>query len=121
MKSDDENDEEDVWQQTVKWDSVIANGMVNVREDENQSDIREKLAMSLFKAFPLIGANDFDFVKVKRKEITKMNLGRGMEYGFSVLKKMAGQELLYLQMKKQFKFFLNDESSTSSEDESKKE
>ena len=34
-----------------------------------------------------LGANDFDFVKVRHKAITKLELGPGTEFNYALVKK----------------------------------
>ncbi|XP_065672015.1 uncharacterized protein LOC136089853 [Hydra vulgaris] len=53
---------------------------------------------SLHEKFPLLGSDEFDFVKVSRKKISKLNKCSNIDYSYDV-KKLAGQGLLYLQLK----------------------
>ena len=47
----------------------------------------------------MLGVNQFDFVKVRHKTVTKLELGPGTEYNYAVVKKLAGQGLLYVKVK----------------------
>ena len=83
--------DEDEDTMTIKWDSVVANGIIMATESDLEAVIRSKIKDSLKGSFPLLGPNDFDFVKVRRKQISNMSLVLGMEYSYAVVKKLAGQ------------------------------
>lgn len=74
-------------QENMKWDSVIANGMLLLNENDNEEAIRQSIKESLKSKFPMIGPNDFQFVKVRQKKISILELGPGTEYSFAVVKK----------------------------------
>lgn len=99
-------------QENMKWDSVIANGMLSVNENDNEEAIRQSIKESLSNKFPLIGSNDFEFVKVRHKKISIMELGPGTEYSFAVVKKMAGQGLLYVRIKPGFEFVYGEDGDS---------
>ena len=84
----------------MKWDSVTANGMLSINENDNEEAIRQSIEESISNKFPVIGSNDFEFVKVRKKKISPTELGPGTEYSFAVVKKMAGQGLLYVRIKR---------------------
>ena len=46
---------------------------------------------SLKAKLPLLGVKDFDFVKVRQKATSVLQVGPGTEYNYTVVKKMAGQ------------------------------
>ena len=106
---DDADDEDD--EHHLKWNSIIANGMIMAEEDDREENIRRKLKKSLVKKFEIIGENDFEFVKVRQKKITVLDLGTHMEYGYPVVKKMAGQGLLYIRIKQGYDFVYNSNYS----------
>lgn len=86
-------------QDNIKWDSVTAHGMLSLNENNNEEAIRQNIIKeSLSNNFPVIGSNDFEFVKVRQKKIPPTEQGPGTEYSFAVVKKMAGQGLLYVRM-----------------------
>ena len=90
----------------MKWDSVIATGMLSLNENDNEETIRQSIINeSLSNKFPVIGSNDFEFVTVRQKKISPMEQGPGTEYSFAVVKKMAGQGLLYVRIKRGYEFF----------------
>ena len=63
-------------QENMKWGSVIANGMLSLNENDNEEAIRQSVIKeSLSNKFPLIGSNDFEFVKVRQKKISPMEQG----------------------------------------------
>lgn len=55
-----------------------------------------------------MGMNDFEFVKVRHNAISTLQLGSGTEYSYAVVKKMAGQGLLYVKIKQGFEFIYDD-------------
>ena len=83
---DDDDEEEEP--HSLKWDSVIAEGMLILNEDDDEVSVRKKVSFALGNKFSLLGANDFEFVKVKQKRILILELGPGTEYNYPVVKKM---------------------------------
>ena len=102
-------------QENMKWDSVIANGMLLLNENDNEEAIRQSTKESLKSKFPMIGSNDFQFVKVRQKKISVLELGPGTEYSFAVVKKMAGQGVLYIRIKPGFEFLYEEDDDSSLE------
>lgn len=88
--------------QHLKWDSIIAEGMIMLSDDEKEITVRECIKDSLSKKFPLLSENDFEFVKVRYKQINSLELGPGTEFSYPVIKKMSGQGLLYVKVKQGF-------------------
>ena len=86
-------------------------GMVVLNEDDSELCVRGKIVSSLKSEYGLLGPNDFDFVKVTQKKISVLRLAEGTEYNYSVVKKLAGQGLLYIRMKKAYNFVLNESHS----------
>ena len=76
-------------------------------ECADETTIRKAVKESLTDKFPLLGVNDFEFVKVRHKAISTLQLEPGNEYNYSVVKKMAGQALVYLKVKQGFEFVYN--------------
>ncbi|CAB4021613.1 hypothetical protein AWC38_SpisGene23883 [Paramuricea clavata] len=96
----------------LKWDSVIASGMLTLHEDDNEKSIRNAIKESLAAKFPSLGDNDFDFVKVRHKAITILQLGPGTEFNYAVVKKMAGQGLLYVKVKQGYEFLYDSDNES---------
>ena len=99
-----DDDDEEGEPHSLKWDSVIAEGMLILNEDDDEVSVRKKVSFALGNKFPLLGANDFEFVKVKQKRILILELGPGTEYNYPVVKKMAGQGILYMKIKQGYEF-----------------
>ena len=86
-------------------------GMVVLNEDDSELCVRGKIVSSLKSEYGLLGPNDFDIVKVTQKKISVLRLAEGTEYNYSVVKKLAGQGLLYIRTKKAYNFVLNESDS----------
>ena len=106
----EESDEEDEVE-TLKKEKIVERGMVVLNEDDSELCVRGKIVSSLKSEYGLLGPNDFDFVKVTQKIISVLRLAEGTEYNYSVVKKLAGQGLLYIRMKKAYNFVLNESDS----------
>ena len=72
----DSSDEDLVEEHHLKWESVIANGMIMLDEQDDEQSVRNAIKESVGKKFPIIRANDFEFVKVRQKKISVLELGR---------------------------------------------
>ena len=83
-KDDDDEDEEE---DTVGKDKVLERGIIEVTENDKEINIREKLLSSFHHKYPCLGKDDFEFIKVYQKRVTTMNLGKGTEYDYTVVKK----------------------------------
>ena len=92
-----DEDEEEPY--NLRWDSVIASGIILLDETDNEEAIRRAIQSSLQNKYPIIGVNDFDFVKVKRKTVITLEMGEGIAYDYAIIKKMAGQGSLYVKVK----------------------
>ena len=57
-----EDDDDESQPHNLKWDSVIARGILMISEDEDEQSIRKAVVSSLRNKFPILSANDFDFV-----------------------------------------------------------
>lgn len=106
----EESDEQDEVE-TLKKERIVERGMVVLNEDDSESCVRTKIVSSLKSECGLLGPNDFDFVKVTQKKISVLRLAEGTEYNYSVVKKLAGQGLLYIRMKQAYNFVLNESDS----------
>ena len=106
----EESDEEDEVQ-TLQREKIAERGMVVLNEDDSESSVRAKIVSSLKWQYSMLGPNDFDFVKVTQKRISVLRLAENTEYNYSVVKKLAGQGLLYIRMKQAFDFVLNEPHS----------
>ena len=84
-------------------------------EEDNEESVRNSIKESACKKFPIMGPNDFEFVKVRQKKITRLELGPNTEYNYSVLKKMAGQGLLYVKVREGYEFIYRDGNGDSDE------
>ena len=85
--------------ETLKSDSIIANGMLVVYEGDGESSIRKAITEALVGTFPLLGEKDFEFVKVRRGKVSTVQLGPGAEFSYHALKKIAGQGQTYVKIK----------------------
>ncbi|PFX27113.1 hypothetical protein AWC38_SpisGene8187 [Stylophora pistillata] len=105
---DDEEMQDDGCSPNLKRDSILTSGMLMLTDEDSENVFRNKILESLKKKYPLMGMNDFEFVKVRHKAISTLQLGSGTEYSYAVVKKMAGQGLLYVKIKQGFKFIYDD-------------
>ncbi|CAB4022009.1 leucine-rich repeat-containing DDB_G0290503 isoform X2 [Paramuricea clavata] len=113
--SDDEEEEEEQLE-NLKKENIIERGIVELLEDDSEKEIRAKLLSSLKGTYSILGLNDFEFVKVTQKKITLLKMAEGAQYNYAVVKKLAGQGLLYIRIKKGFEFVLNNPPESDDED-----
>ena len=99
---------------TLKWDSVLTEGIIMVSEDDTEKEIRLKVRDSLRGKYELIGQDDFEFVKVRQKRISVPQLQPGTGFNYQVVKKMTGQGLLYVQMKPGSEYVTDDDDHDDS-------
>ena len=104
-------------QENMKWDSMIANEMLLLNENDNEDAIRQSIIESLKSKFPMIGSNNFQLVKVRQRKSSILELGLGTEYSFAVVKKkkMAGQGVLYIRIKPGYEFLYEEDDNSSLE------
>ena len=114
--SDDEEEEEEEQLENLKKENIIERGIVELLEDDSEKEIRAKLLSSLKGTYSILGLNDFEFVKVTQKKITVPKMAEGAQYNYAVVKKLEGQGLLYIRIKKGFEFVLNNPPETDDED-----
>ena len=88
----------------LKWDSIIADGIVMLQEEDEENDIRDAIQKSLQKKYALIGKGDFEFKKVRHKRVTDLELPPNLSFSYPVIKKIAGQGVLYIQLKAGLEF-----------------
>ena len=55
--------------------------MIMLAEEDDEQPVRNAIKES-GKKFPIIRANDFEFVKVRQKIISVLELGPGTEYNY---------------------------------------
>lgn len=108
-KEEDTEDDED----SLTKDMVLERGIVEIAEKDDEGAIRHKLVSSLEQKYPSLRVNDFSFVKVSQKKISTLNLAKGTQYNFNVVKRLAGQGLLYIRMKPEFQCLLENEEPCS--------
>ena len=102
--------------ETLRKEKIIERGMIELNEDDDESGVRAKIASSLKGQYSLLGPNDFDFVKVTQKRISVLRLGENTEYNYGVVKKLAGQGLLYIRIKQAFDFVLNEHAELAQDE-----
>ena len=87
-------------------------------EDDNESSVRAKIVSTLSSQYSLLGPNDFEFVKVVQKKISILRVGANTEYDYTVVKKLAGQGLLYIRIKRGYGFVVGDPAELEEDEES---
>ena len=110
------DDEEEEQLENLKKENIIEWGIVELVEDDSEKEIRAKLLSSLKGTYSILGLNDFEFVKVTQKKITVLKMAEGAQYNYAVVKKLAGQGLLYIRIKKGYEFALKNPSESNTED-----
>ena len=103
-----ESDEEDAVE-TLKKENIVERGMIELAEDDSEATVRAKVASSLKSQYSLLGPDDFEFVKVTQKTVSVLRLAESTEYNYNVVKKLAGQGLLYIRVKQAFDFVLTEQ------------
>ncbi len=78
--------------QHLKWDSVISDGIITCNENDSEKDICIKVRDSLREKFSLLGADDFEFIKVRHKRKSKPALQRRTEFNYTVVKTLADHQ-----------------------------
>ena len=101
---DSDGEEED----SLRKDCVINRGIVTLTASDTEKVIREKIVSSLKTRYPMIESRDFEFVKVVQKKISVLQMGKGTEYDYTVVKKLAGQGLLYIHIKQVTQFAVGE-------------
>ena len=101
---DSDGEEED----SLRKDCVINRGIVTLTASDTEKVIREKIVSSLKTRYPMIESRDFEFVKVVQKKISVLQMRKGTEYDYTVVKKLAGQGLLYIRIKQVTQFAVGE-------------
>ena len=83
-------------------------------DEEDEESVRNAIKESVGKKFPIIRANDFEFVKMRQNKVSVLELGPGTEYNYSV-EIMAGQGLMYVKKKEGFECVYGESSDASDE------
>ncbi|KAK3741250.1 hypothetical protein QZH41_007449 [Actinostola sp. cb2023] len=109
------DDEEGDGEQTLVKENIIERGIIMLSESDSEVEIRKNIVSSLREKYPIFGASDFEFVT--QKKISILNLAKGMEYNYGVVKKLVGQGNLYVQIKRGFQFVLESEEEEEKEEE----
>ena len=98
----------------LKWDSIIADGIVMLQEEDEENDVRDAIQKSLQKKYALIGKDDFEFKKVRRKRVTDVELAPNLSFSYPVIKKMTTQGVLYIQLKAGLGLYYKPDSADES-------
>ena len=93
----------------MKKENIVERGMIELAEDDSEATVRAKIASSLKSQYSLLGPNDFEFVKVTQKTVSVLRLAENTEYNYNVVKKLAGQGLLFIRVKQAFDFVLTEQ------------
>ena len=93
--------------ENLRKENIIEQGIMVLVEDDCENEIQAKLLSSLKGTYSILGRNDFEFVKVTQKKIRVLKMAEGAEYNYAVVRKLAGQGLLYMRIKKVYAFALN--------------
>eukprot|EP00794_Sanderia_malayensis_P012553 gene12553-13840_t len=99
--------EEEEEQFLLKKELIATQGILLLQEQGKEVVIRNKIVFCLESTYGMIGERDFSFVKVTQRQISMMQLGKGTEYDYNVLKKLAGQGMLYLRIKPEYQCILS--------------
>ena len=86
-------------------ENIIEGGMIELAEGDSEATVRTKIATSLKGQYTVyMGPNDFEFVNVTQKTVSILRLAENTEFNYNVVKKLAGQGLLYIRVKQAFDF-----------------
>ena len=72
---------------TLKWGSVLMEGIIMASEVDNENKICLKVRDPLPGKHELIGQDDFEFVKVRQKRISVSQLQPGTGFNCQVVKR----------------------------------
>ena len=106
---DIDSDESD---DSLRKDMILDRGIVCLNEKDDETAIRGKLVSSLKDKYGMIGPNDFEFIKVNQKKISVLHLSKGTKYNYDVVKKLVGQGLLYIRIRRGFNFVIEQTSDS---------
>ena len=65
--------------------------------------------------YAVIGKDDFQFEKARHKRVTDLQLAPNLSFSYPVVTKMAGQGVLYIQLKEGLDFYYKSDSEDESE------
>ena len=111
------NSNDDGGGDSLRRDMILERGVVTLTDGDNEQAIRGKLRSALKGKYSHIGTDDFDFIKVSQKKISPIHLGTGTEYNYHVVKKIAGQGQLYIQVKETAQFVCDGFPQSDSDDD----
>ena len=100
----------------MRKENIIERGIVELQEDDSEKEIRAKLLSSLKGTYSILGLNDFEFVKVTQKKLTVLKMAEDAQYNYAVVKKLEGQGLLCIRIKKGYEFALKNPFESNTED-----
>ena len=86
-----------------------------LQEEDEESDVRDPIQKSLQKKYVLIGKDNFEFRNVRHKRVTDLELAPKLSFSYPVIKKMAGQGVLYIQLKAGLEFYYKSDSKDGSD------
>ena len=78
-----------------------------LQEEDEENDVTDTIQKSLQKKYALIRKDDFEFKKVRHKKVTDLEFAPNLSFLYPVIKKMAGQGVLYIQLKAGLEFYLS--------------
>lgn len=78
---------------------VVLKGEFDLVSDHTEDQIRQELTDVFRTKLPLIGKNDFEFVKRDRQTIVRPAVKQGHKWDFRHVKNLCGQGRLYVQLK----------------------
>ena len=58
-----------------------------LQEEDEENDVRDAIQKSLQKKYALIGKDDFEFKKVRRKRVNDVELAPNLSFSYPVIKK----------------------------------
>ena len=99
-------------------DTCIKSAMIDLSSNDVESDIREKIVQLCKEKLPFMQPIDFDFIKRTSNRLCKPTVGKDFKYDYPQIKKLAGQEKIYIRLKTNFSQANNErQSNTESSDE----
>ena len=100
---------------SLRKNMILDRGIVCLNEKDNEAAIRGQLVSSLKGKYDMISPNDFEFIKVNQKKISVLHLSKGTEYNYDVVKKLVGQGVLYIRIRRGFDFVIEQTSDSDSD------
>ena len=78
-----------------------------LQEEDEENDVRDAIQKSLQKKYVLIRKDDFEFKKLRHKKVTDLEFAPNLSFSYPVIKKMAVQGVLNIQLKAGLEFYLS--------------